>query len=57
MNSFSNIRILDGDVIHVPVVSNRAEIKGEIINPGFYELLDSDLLTNLINYAGVFLQS
>ena len=52
MNSFSNIRILDGDVIHVPVVSNRAEIKGEIINPGFYELLDSDLLTNLINYAG-----
>ena len=52
MNSFSNIRILDGDVIHVPVVANRAEIKGEIINPGFYELLDSDLLTNLINYAG-----
>ena len=52
MNNFSNIRILDGDVIHVPVVANRAEIKGEIINPGFYELLDSDLLTNLINYAG-----
>lgn len=52
MNSFSNIRILDGDVIHVPVVANRAEIKGEIINPGFYELLDSDLLSNLINYAG-----
>ena len=39
-------------MIHVPVVSNRAEIKGEIINPGFYELLDSDLLSNLINYAG-----
>ena len=52
MNNFSNIRILDGDVIHIPVVANRAEIKGEIINPGFYELLDSDLLTNLINYAG-----
>ena len=52
MNNFSNIRILDGDVIHVPVVANRAEIKGEIINPGFYELIDSDLLTNLINYAG-----
>ena len=52
MNSFSNIRILDGDVIHVPVVANRAEIKGEIVNPGFYELLESDLLSNLINYAG-----
>ena len=52
MNSFSNIRILDGDVIHVPVVTNRAEIKGEIVNPGFYELLESDLLSNLINYAG-----
>ena len=35
MNSFSNIRILDGDVIHVPVVANRVEIKGEIINPDF----------------------
>ena len=52
MNNFSNIRILDGDVIHIPVVANRAEIKGEIINPGFYELLDSDLLTNLITYTG-----
>lgn len=52
MNSFSSIRILDGDVIHVPVVVNRAEIKGEIINPGLYELLDSDLLSNLISYAG-----
>tara|TARA_A200000113_G_scaffold34015_1_gene28032 strand:+ start:1896 stop:3833 length:1938 start_codon:yes stop_codon:yes gene_type:complete len=52
MNSFSNIRILDGDVIHVPVAVNRAEIKGEIINPGLYELLDSDSLSNLISYAG-----
>lgn len=52
INPFSVIRILDGDTIHVPTVVNRAEIKGEVANPGFYELLDSDFLSNFIDYAG-----
>jgi len=52
INSFSNTRILDGDVIHVPPVSNRIKIEGEIINPGFYELLDSESLSNLLEYGG-----
>jgi len=52
INPFSVIRILDGDTIHVPTVVNRSEIKGEVANPGYYELLDSDFLSNLIDYAG-----
>ena len=52
INPFSVIRILDGDTIYVPVVANRAEIKGAVANPGFYELLDSDFLIDLVNYAG-----
>ena len=49
---FSDIRILDGDIIHVPPVKKRVEIKGQIINPNFYELLDSESLTSLIDFSG-----
>ncbi len=53
-NNFSNIRILDGDVIHIPEVSIRAETKGEILEKGFFEMLDSESVLDLINYAGGF---
>ena len=52
INSFSNTRILDGDIIHVPPVSNRIKIEGEIINSGFYELLDTESLSTLLEYGG-----
>ena len=52
VNSFSKTRILDGDIIHIPSVSNRVKIEGEITNPGFYELLDSETSLNLLGYAG-----
>jgi protein involved in polysaccharide export with SLBB domain len=51
-NSFSSIRLLDGDIIHIPVVSKRNLIDGEIVNPGYYELLESESLLDLVNYAG-----
>ena len=51
-NNFSSTRILDGDVIHIPIVSKRAQIKGAISNPGFFELLDGESLADLIGYAG-----
>ena len=51
-NSFSKIRILDNDVIHIPTVSQRVEIKGEINHEGFYELQDSESLNDLVQYAG-----
>lgn len=53
-NNFSSIRILDGDIIHVPTVEIRNEILGEVVNPGFYELLPSNTVSNLIDYAGGF---
>ena len=51
-NNFSNIRILDGDIIHIPVVSKRVSITGEIIRPSKYELVETDSFLNLIEYAG-----
>jgi len=51
-DKFSNIKILDGDIIHIPIVKNRVRIEGEVIKPKFYELLNSDRLSNLIEYAG-----
>ena len=51
-SDFSNIRILEGDVIHIPQVKNRSEILGAIQQPGYYELRPNDLLSDLIKYAG-----
>ena len=51
-NNFSSIKIIDGDVIHIPIVSKRVQIKGAIINPGFFELFDDESLADLIQYAG-----
>tara|TARA_B110000196_G_C21151102_1_gene669742 strand:- start:268 stop:2163 length:1896 start_codon:yes stop_codon:yes gene_type:complete len=51
-NNFSSIKIIDGDVIHVPIVSKRIEIQGAITNQGFFELFDDESLADLIQYAG-----
>tara|TARA_Y100001960_G_scaffold201771_1_gene210875 strand:+ start:172 stop:2076 length:1905 start_codon:yes stop_codon:yes gene_type:complete len=53
-NNFSNIRIIDGDVIHIPEVSIRAETKGELLEIGFFEMLASESVLDLVNYAGGF---
>lgn len=50
-NNFSNIKILDGDIIHVPVYLNRIEITGEVNQPYIYELLPGESLHHLIDYA------
>ncbi len=51
-NNFDNLKLLDGDIIHVPTVSQRVEITGEVFNTGFYELLKDDTISDLIRYAG-----
>ena len=51
-NNFSNVRILDGDIIHIPEVSIRASIEGDIINGGLFELIEDESIAQLINYAG-----
>ncbi len=50
-NDFSNIKIIDGDVIHVPTVNKRVKIENSIRVPGFYEIIDGEFLTDLIRHA------
>lgn len=52
VSSFNGTKLIDGDTIHVPIISSRVQILGEVISPGFYELLESESLLSLINYAG-----
>ena len=49
---FQNIRLIDGDTINIPIFKNRVEIFGEVNKPMIYELLGSETLQNLIDYAG-----
>tara|TARA_B100001057_G_scaffold104239_1_gene101666 strand:- start:123 stop:2027 length:1905 start_codon:yes stop_codon:yes gene_type:complete len=51
-NNFNNLKLIDGDIIHVPTVSQRVEITGEVLNTGFFELLENDTVFDLIKYAG-----
>ena len=52
LSEFQKIRIIDGDVIHVPVVEKRVSINGEIQRQMQYELIDSESILDLIDYAG-----
>ena len=49
---FQKIKLIDGDIINVPIYQNRVEISGSVNGPMTYELLDSESLQNLINFAG-----
>tara|TARA_Y100001935_G_scaffold225573_1_gene202748 strand:+ start:13601 stop:15493 length:1893 start_codon:yes stop_codon:yes gene_type:complete len=51
-NKLFNQRILEGDVIHIPTVTKRVRIDGEIIRSGRYELIKGESLDDLINFAG-----
>lgn len=51
-NKLFNQRILEGDVIHIPTVSKRVRIEGEILRSGRYELIKGESLDDLINFAG-----
>ena len=52
LSEFQKIRIIDGDVIHIPVVEKRVSINGEIQRQMQYELIDSESILDLIDYAG-----
>jgi protein involved in polysaccharide export with SLBB domain len=53
-NTFSSVKLIDGDIIHVPTIKKRVSISGAVNRPSFYELLNNDTLTDLINYASGF---
>ena len=50
-NNFSSIRLIDGDIIHVPAVKDRIELKGSVVRTGYYEVLENDTLDDIISYA------
>jgi len=43
--------LMDGDVIFVPALTRKVEIFGEVVNPGTYEILESDRISNIIKFA------
>ena len=51
-DTFSDLRILDGDIIHIPTVTNRVKISGEVYKTGFFELLNKESITDLLRYTG-----
>jgi len=50
-NTFSNIKITDGDVIHIPTIDKRVEITGAVNRPSYYEILEGESLKDLFDYA------
>lgn len=56
-NTFSNIKLIDGDVIHVPNFKNRVSISGEVNRPSTYELLPGESLSDLISFSSGFTSS
>ena len=53
-NNFSSIKIVDGDVIHIPTVKKRISISGAVNRPYKYELLPSESIAEIIMYASGF---
>ena len=53
-NTFSNIKLIDGDIIHIPSFKNRITISGEVNRPSTYELLFNESISDIISYASGF---
>lgn len=50
-NDFSKIKLIDGDVIHVPTIKKRIQISGGVIRSSSYELLKEEKFSDLLKYA------
>jgi protein involved in polysaccharide export with SLBB domain len=53
-NTFSNIKLIDGDIIHIPNVKKRVSISGQVNRPSSYELLPGESISDIIIYASGF---
>lgn len=51
-NTSSNIRLMQGDAILIEPVGKTAALRGEVNRPGIYEILESENLEDLLNFAG-----
>jgi len=50
-NNFSQQRVLEGDVIHVPKIQKRVRVAGAVNRPSYYELLPNESIKELIEFA------
>ena len=50
-DNFSNVKLIEGDVIHIPAIKNRVHILGEVVRGGFYEMIDGEFLNDVITYS------
>ena len=48
----NDIRLLDGDVVFVPVRLSSFECKGNVTRPGIYELLPDEKLSDVLSHIG-----
>ena len=51
-NKFDDIRLLDGDVLFIPIRSSSVSIKGEVVREAIYEMMPEETLDDLIHYVG-----
>ena len=52
-----NIRLRDNDVVRIPTARTRVELAGEIKRPGYFEVLPSESIVDLIKFAQGFTDS
>lgn len=52
--SSENKYLMDGDIIYVPPIKNKAYALGALTNPGTYEIKSGETISSLINIAGGF---
>ena len=51
-NNFSDIKMLNGDIIYVPSVNKRIHLAGQVVNEGFFELKEGENFSDLIKFSG-----
>jgi len=50
--NFNDLRLLDGDIIFIPIRHSSVSIKGEVVREAIYEMMPEETLDDLIHYAG-----
>ncbi len=50
--SFNDIRLMDQDIVYVPPRKSTIAITGNILRPGYYEILEKEKLSDLLGFAG-----
>src|SRR5690606_30282688 len=49
-----NVRLEEGDVIHIPVFERHVSVEGLVNNPGTFEPLPDESLADVLRFAGDF---